>query len=54
MPTIILRAVQGIAVTGSVWIGYNMLIFADIAAGAKMKYIPYLHFPIKLFVSALS
>jgi hypothetical protein len=52
--SMIVKASQGIAVIAAVWIGYNMLIFAEIAAGAHVKYIPYLHFPIKLLVNALS
>jgi hypothetical protein len=28
-----------------------MLIFAEIASGKHVEYIPWLHFPIKLFVS---
>lgn len=50
----IVNGLKDVAVVSSVWIGYNMLIFAEIAVGAKVKYIPYLHFPIKFFVAALS
>ncbi len=52
--TMIVNGLKSIAVISTVWIGYNMLIFAEIAAGRQVKYIPYLHFPIKLFVTALS
>lgn len=48
------KIIQGGATIATVWIGYNMLIFAEIAAGNHFKYIPYLHFPIKLFVALLS
>jgi hypothetical protein len=40
-------------VTAAVWIGYNMLIFTAIASGWKMSYIPYLNYPMKIFVAAL-
>jgi hypothetical protein len=45
---------EGVAVVAAVWIGYNMVVFAEISAGKPMKYIPYLNFPIKIFVAALS
>jgi hypothetical protein len=50
----IVAIVKGIAVVSSVWIGYNMLVFAEIAAGKKMGYIPYLNFPIKAFLVLIS
>lgn len=50
----IVKGFQGIAVVLSVWVGYNMLIFGEIAMGHHMKYIPYLHFPIKVFLSFIS
>ena len=53
MRTIVI-VLQGIAVVSSVWIGYNMLVFGEIAMGKKMAYIPYLHFPIKLFLTLIS
>ena len=43
-----------VGVTAAVWIGYNMLIFASVASGARMAYVPYLNFPIKVLVAFLS
>jgi hypothetical protein len=43
-----------VAVVAAVWIGYNIVVLAEIAAGKHMKYIPYINFPIKAFVVALS
>jgi hypothetical protein len=45
---------EAAAVVAAMWIGYNMVVFAEIAAGKHMKYVPYLNFPIKIFVAALS
>lgn len=45
---------ERVAVVAVVWILYNMAIFGAIAAGAHMKYVPYLNYPVKIFVAAMS
>lgn len=51
---IVALASQGIATVGTLWIGYNMAVLAAIAANKHVDYVPVLHFPIKVFVWALS
>ena len=41
--------VRGIGVIAAVLVGYNALIFVVIASGRHVDYVPWLHFPIKLF-----
>ncbi|GEM_PF-6869441 len=45
---------RGIAVTAALLVSYNMLIFVAIAMGKRVEYIPWLHFPLKLFISTIS
>ena len=44
------KVFESAGVIVGLWIAYNMLIFALIASGGKMSYVPYLNFPIKLFL----
>ncbi|MBV9159944.1 MAG: hypothetical protein JO019_05115 [Candidatus Kaiserbacteria bacterium] len=53
MRTALQFAAKAVAVSTALLIGYNMLTFAYVAAGHKMEYIPYLHFPIKLLHAAM-
>lgn len=46
----VIRTFEAVVAFSMIWAGYNMLVFAEIAAGRHMEYVPYLHFPIKVFV----
>jgi len=54
MREVVSFSLKGLGLIASLWIGYNMLIFAAIASGRHVEYIPWLHFPIKVFVMILS
>ena len=53
MRMIISGAAKVVGVALVLLIAYNAVIFAEVARGKHMEYIPWLHFPIKILVALM-